>query len=160
MGGPPLTSTLGTKKEQLVKSVFNLRQFIVVVLLVSIWVNTSEVFRYFVIVMPETRAFLSMVPDIAPMNWPVFFIWGAWDTLLTATIVFIFWLVAQVFGNNLRSVFIAGIASWASFFVLFWVGMCNMSLAQPKIALVALPLALLETIVAAYFSSRLYARSV
>jgi hypothetical protein len=140
------------------QSTFNLRQFIVVTLLVSIWVNASEVFRYFVIVMPETRAFLSMVPDIAPMNWPVFLIWGAWDTLLTASIVFTFWLVAQAFGNNLRSVLIGGIASWAAFFVLFWVGMCNMSLAQPKLALIALPLALLETVVAAYIAHRLYAR--
>jgi hypothetical protein len=140
------------------QSAFNLRKFIIIVLLVSIWVNVSEVFRYFVIVMPETRAFLSMVPDIAPMNWPVFFVWGAWDTLLTASIVFMFWLVAQVFGNNLRSVFIAGIASWVFFFMLFWVGMYNMSLAQPKLAAIALPLALLETVVAAYIASLLYAR--
>ncbi len=139
-------------------AVFNLRQFITVVLLVSLWVNASEVFRYFVIVMPEMRAFLSVVPDIAPMNWPVFLIWGAWDTLLTASIVFMFWLVAQAFGNTLRSVLITGITSWASFFILFWVGMCNMSLAQPTLALVALPLALLESIVAAYIASRLYAR--
>jgi hypothetical protein len=140
------------------QSVFQLRQFIIVTLFVSLWVNASEVFRYFVIVMPETRAFLSMVPDIAPMNWPVFFIWGAWDTLLTASIVFMYWLVAQAFGNNLRSVMIAGIASWVSFFVLFWVGMCNMSLAEPRLAFIALPLALLETAVAAYIASRLYAR--
>jgi hypothetical protein len=80
-------------------------------LLVSLWVNASEVFRYFVIVMPETRAFLSMVPNIAPMNLPVFLIWGVWDTLLTASIVFMFWLVSQAFGNNMRSVVIAGVAS-------------------------------------------------
>lgn len=54
---------------------FNLKQFLIVVLLVSIWVNASEVFRYFVIVMPETRQFLSMVPNIAPMDWGVFFVW-------------------------------------------------------------------------------------
>jgi hypothetical protein len=33
---------------------FNVRQFIINVLLVSIWVNVSEVFRYFAIVMPES----------------------------------------------------------------------------------------------------------
>jgi hypothetical protein len=141
------------------QTAFNTRQFIVVTLIVSVWVNVSEVFRYFVIVMPETRAFLSMVPNIAPMNWPVFLIWGAWDTMLTASIVFTFWLVAQRFGNNTRSIIIAGLASWAAFFVLFWVGMVNMSLAEPKLALIALPLALLETIVAAFIASRLYARN-
>jgi hypothetical protein len=140
------------------QSTFNLRQFIIVAVLVSLWVNVSEVFRYFIIVLPEMRAFLSMIPNLAPLNFQVVLIWGAWDTLLTAFIVFMFWLVAQAFGNNLRSVFVAGIASWAAFFVLFWVGMCNMSLAQPKLALIALPLALLETVIASYIASRLYAR--
>jgi hypothetical protein len=141
------------------QSVFNIRQFLVVTLIVSLWVNASEVFRYFVIVMPETRAFLDMVPNIAPMNLRVFLIWGVWDMLLTASMVFIFWLVAQVFGNTLRSVLISGITSWVSFFVLFWVGMYNMSLAQPRLALIALLLALLETIVAAYIAARLYFRN-
>lgn len=140
------------------KSAFNLRQFILAVLLVSLWVNASEVFRYFVIVMPETRAFLSMVPNIAPMNLPVFLIWGVWDTLLTASIVFMFWLVSQAFGNNMRSVVIAGVASWAFSFVLFWVGMLNMSLTKLKLAIIALSLALLETLVASYIASWFYAR--
>jgi hypothetical protein len=83
-----------------------------------------------------------------------------WDTLLTAMIVFMFWLVAQAFGNSLRSVLIAGVTSWLFFFVLFWVGMCNMSLAPPRLALVALPLALLETIVASYIASRTYVSHV
>lgn len=140
------------------KSEFNLRQFAIAVLLVSLWVNASEVFRYFVIVMPETRAFLSMVPNIAPMNLPVFLIWGLWDTLLTASIVFMFWLVSKTFGNDLRSVAIAGVASWVFFFVLFWVGMVNMSLAEPKLATLALSLALFETLVASYIASWFYAR--
>lgn len=137
---------------------FSVRQFAFAVLLVSIWVNASKIFRYFVIVMPETRAFLAMVPNIAPLNWPVFLVWGAWDTLLTAMIFFMFWLVAQVFGNSLRSVLVAGIASWTFFFVLFWVGMCNMSPAKPRLALMALPLALVETLVASYMVSLVYAR--
>lgn len=137
---------------------FNIKQFLIVVVLVSIWVNASEVFRYFVIVMPETRQFLSMVPNIAPMDWGVFMIWGIWDTLLTACIVFMFWLIAKVFGNNNRSVVIAGLVSWAFFFVLFWVGMYNMSLTSISLAAIALPLALLETIVASFIASWLYAR--
>lgn len=66
-----ITITQGTN----MNAAFNLKQFLIVVLLVSIWVNASEVFRYFVIVMPETRQFLSMVPNIAPMDWGVFFVW-------------------------------------------------------------------------------------
>lgn len=115
--------------------------------------------KQFAIVVPETRQFLSMVPDIAPMNWSVFLIWGVWDTVLTASIVFMFWLVAQFFGNNGRSVVVAGLASWILFFVLFWVGIYNMSLTSLSLAAVALPLALLETIVASFIASRLYARA-
>lgn len=138
------------------QSIFNTRRFAIVVLLVSIWVNASEVFRYFVIVMPATRDFLSGVPGVAPMNLPVFAIWGAWDMLLTACTVFMFWLVSQVFGNNYRSVVVAGTLSWVFFFVLFWVAMCNMALAQPTLALKALPLAWFELVVASYIASVLY----
>lgn len=138
---------------------FRIKTFLIVVMLVSIWVNISEVFRYFVIVMPETRQFLSMVPNVAPMDWGVFMIWGIWDTLLTACIVFMFWLVAQNFGNNIRSVLLAGFASWVFFFVLFWGGMYNISLTSLSLAAIALPLALLETLVASFIASRLYARA-
>ena len=79
--------------------------------------------------------------------------------MLTASIVFMFWLVAQVFGNNGRSVVVAGLASWIFFFVLFWVGLYNMSLSSLSLASVALPLALFETIVASFIASRLYARA-
>lgn len=140
-----------------VPSAFDPRRFVVLTLWVSVWVHASEIFRYFALVMPETRAFLSMVPGVAPMSWPVFVLWGAWDTLLSACIVFMFWLAAQAFGAGLRTVVIAGAASWAFFFVLFWVGMYNMALAPAQLALTALPLALIETLVAAYIASRLYA---
>jgi hypothetical protein len=65
---------------------FKLKRFIVVTLLVNIWVNVSEVFRYFVFVMPATRKFFSNVPGVAPMNWDVFSIWDVWDTILTTMI--------------------------------------------------------------------------
>jgi hypothetical protein len=137
-------------------SYFNIKKFIINVLLVSIWVNVSEVFRYFVIVMPEARSFLAAIPGALPMNLPVFAVWGVWDTVLTAAIVFMFWLISQVFGNTIRSVFISGTVSWAFFFLLFWVGMCNMGLAQPLLALKALPLAWIEVVVASFLASSLY----
>lgn len=129
---------------------------VMVVVLVSVWVNASEVFRYFAIVMPETREFLHMVPNIAPMNLTVFLIWGLWDTLLTTMIVVMYWLVAQHRGHSFSSASIAGLASWAFFFVLFWVGMINMSLTSVQLALIALPLALLETVVASGIACLLY----
>lgn len=140
------------------QSSFNSRQFIIHVLLVSIWINISEVFRYFAIVMPEGRSFLTALPGALPMSLPVFAVWGVWDTLFTGFVVFLFWLVAQVFGNNRRSILLAGTIGWAGFFLLFWVGFCNMGLASPLLALKALPLAWFEVVVACAIASWLQER--
>lgn len=137
---------------------FNIKKFIIVTLIVSIWVNVSEVFRYFVIVMPATRKFLISVPNVAPMNWRVFSLWGLWDTVLTIMIVFMFWLVARSFGNNFQSILIASTASWTFLFFLFWVAMFNMSLSSLGLALIALSLAWIEVFIASFISSKLFAK--
>ena len=138
------------------KTYFYLKKFIIVTLVTSIWINISEVFRYFVFVMPEMRSSLSAVNDVAPMNLIVFSIWGAWDTLLTGLVVFIFWIYAQTYGNNIRSVVISGTISWGLLFVLFWVAMVNMGLAKWSILAITLPLSWLELIVASYIAAKLY----
>jgi hypothetical protein len=137
---------------------FNIKHFVLTTLIVSIWVNISEVFRYFVIVKPMMQEYLAMLPGAIPMNWTVFAIWGIWDTILTSLVVFIYWLVAQRFGNNLMSTIISATTSWALFFLLFWLGMVNMGLSPISVALIALPLSLLEMIVASWILSKLYAR--
>jgi hypothetical protein len=98
---------------------FNIKHFVLTTLIVSIWVNISEVFRYFVIVKPMMQEYLAMLPGAIPMNWIVFAIWGIWDTILTTLVVFIYWLVAQRFGNNLMSTIISATTSWALFFCCF-----------------------------------------
>ena len=138
------------------KKEFIVKDFLITTLLVSIWVHVSEVFRYFVIVRPKMHETLSAIPNVADMNMGIFLIWGAWDTLLTALFVFLFWVCAQVFGNNHRSVTISGLVSWCFFFVLFWVGMANMNLSSWSFTIIVLPLALLETMVAAFIASKLY----
>ena len=139
---------------------FVAKDFIVITLLTSIWVNASEVFRYFVLVRPEMHEYLSTVPNVANMNFAIFAIWGLWDTLLTALYVFLFWLCANVFGNNVKSILISGVMSWCFFFLLFWVGMANMNLSNWGYLLIVLPLALIETLIAAYIISRLYSQRV
>ncbi len=140
------------------KKEFLIKDFIVITIVTSLWVNASEVFRYFVLVRPEMHEYLSVVPNVADMNWGIFAIWGLWDTLLTALYVFLFWLCAQTFGNNLKSVVISGFMSWCFFFVLFWVGMANMNLSSWSYLFIVLPLALIETLVAAFIASKLYLR--
>ena len=67
---------------------FNLKQFVVITLIVSIWVNISEVFRYFVFVMPSMRTYFAGRVGIAEMDLSIFAIWGLWDTVLTAVLVY------------------------------------------------------------------------
>ena len=115
-------------------------------------------FRYFVVVRPEMHENLSAIQNIADMNFVIFAIWGVWDTLLTGLFVFLFWLCSQAFGNNNRTILISGLVSWCFFFVLFWVGLANMNLSSWSFTLKVLPLALLETLVAAFIASKLFSK--
>jgi len=140
------------------KSVFNLKSFVIVVLITSIWVNASEVFRYFVFVMPRVKAYWNNLESVADMNWVIFSIWGIWDTILTAMTVFIFWLYAQRFGYNNKSVITSAILAWVFFFVLYWVGAANMGYSDWSILWITLPLSLLELIIANFIAAKLYKR--
>ena len=114
-----------------------------------IWINASEVFRYFAFVMPMMREAFVFVPNIAPMNMPVFMIWGIWDTILVFSTTFIAWLIFERFSPILKNALMAGTIIWATVFVILWLGLYNMSLATPAIMAVALPLAWIEMIIAA-----------
>lgn len=114
-----------------------------------VWINMSEVFRYFAFIMPMMRDALPMVPDVAPMDLTVFLIWGVWDTILVAAATIIPWLALNVLGATMKNAVLAGTGVWLAVFVIFWLGAFNMNLATPRIVLTALPLAWLEMIVAA-----------
>ena len=81
-----------------------------------IWINLSEVFRYFVFIMPMMREALPLVPDVAPMNFSVFMTWGVWDTILVAAATFIPWLVFAAFGGTVRNAIFAGTGVWLAIF--------------------------------------------
>ena len=135
---------------------FNFKHFTIITLLTSIWINISEVFRYFVLVMPRVKAFFDNKLGIADMDLGIFAIWGVWDTLLTGVLVFVSWLYLQVFGNSNRSVFISGTIVWSAVFVVFWVATANMGLSEWNILWITLPLSWLEMIVGAWIASKLY----
>lgn len=140
------------------KKEFVVKDFVVIVLITSLWVNASEVFRYFVVVRPEMHDYLSAVAGVADMNLGIFAIWGVWDTLLTSLYVFLFWLCAQAFGNSKKAVVISGLTSWCFFFILFWVGLANMGLSSWSFLAAVLPLALIESFVASVIAAKLYSR--
>jgi len=138
---------------------FVVKDFVIITLITSVWVHAYQVVRFFAYVRQELRDYLSAVPNVATMDdLGTLLIWGAWDTLLAALYVYLFWLCSQVFGNTRKSVVLSGSISWCFFFVLYWVGTANMNLIGWKSLLVILPLTLLEPIVASYIASRMYLR--
>jgi len=130
------------------------RGWLLALLAVSVWINASEVARYVLFVMPMTRESLAMVPGVAPMNLPVFLVWGLWDTLLVGLTVAVYWLVAERFGTGWGPVLAAGTIGWLFLFVLFWVAMLNMNLTRPLIPAIALPWAWGELVVASAIARR------
>lgn len=141
----------------MMKTIFP-EHFLKITLITSIWVNISEVFRYFLIVMPAMRKDLAAIPNVAPMDWMIFSIWGVWDTVLSACIVFITWLCIRQYGSSKKTTLIAGTVCWTLFFLLFWIGMVNMNLVSPNILIFALPLSWIETIMAAWITLKLIER--
>jgi len=136
---------------------FVVKEFILITLIVSLWVNASELVRYFGYVRPRMQEYFSYIPQMGKIwDIQILAVWGFWDALITALYVFLFWLCAQVFGNTRKAIVISGVMSWSFVFVLYWVATANMFLAEWSALFVVLPLALLETLVASYIASKLY----
>jgi len=133
---------------------------LVVALLVNfVWINVSEVFRYFAFVMPMMREAFQMIPNVAPMNIPVFLIWGVWDTVLVFTATLLPWMAMKVFGATALRAVAYGTGVWMAVFVILWLGLYNMNLAPMSVIAVALPLAWFEMVVAALIVWRFTAQS-
>lgn len=122
--------------------------FVMSFLLNLVWINASEVFRYFAFVMPMMREAFAAIPEVAPMNLQVFMVWGVWDTILVAAATLIPWMALRTFGGSLRNAVLSGTGVWLAVFGILWLGLYNMNLATPEILGIALPLAWLEMVVA------------
>jgi hypothetical protein len=114
-----------------------------------VWINTSEIVRYFAVLRGMMQASFSQIPDVAPMNVPVFLSWSVWDTLLIFAATGFSRLYLERFGNTVRNAVAAGTAIWCAVFVLLWLGLLNMRMATPGILAAMLPWAWAEMIIAA-----------
>jgi len=128
---------------------FPVRAFLLVLAINAVWINASEVFRYFVFVMPMMRESLWAVDNVAPMSWGVFALWGLWDTLLLLCVSGFIWVLLDRFGDSLLRAIVTATYVWASIFGIFWIAMYNMNLATPAIVFTALSLSWIELVVAA-----------
>lgn len=128
---------------------FPWRGFLWTALIAGIWINISEVVRYFALVMPMVREAFPQIVNVAPMDLGVFAVWAVWDTILVLAVAGFVWIYLDRFGASTRNSLLAATFAWAAIFVILWLGVWNMGLTTPSIVAIALPLAWLELAVAA-----------
>ena len=134
-----------------------MKQFIIITLVTSIWIHIAEIFRAVVIVFPKMKSFFENKIVIGDMGLSNALIWGFWDTLLTACLVFIFWLSAKAFKNNFKSILISATVTCAATLGIFWVATVNTGLGEWSTAFLVFPIAWVEMIIGAWIASKLYA---
>ncbi len=137
---------------------FNFKQFVIVTLITSIWINIAEVARAMLVAFPLMEDFFAGRIPIGPMEISNALIWGGWDMLLTTVLVFIFWLCSVAFGNNFKSVFIAGTTTAIATIGIFWIASVNTGLGEWSTAAILFPIAWVEMIIGAWIASKLYSR--
>jgi len=138
---------------------FKLKQFIFITLITSVWIHIAEIFRAVVIVFPRMKAFFENKVAIGDMELSNALIWGFWDTLLAACLVFIFWLTAKAFKNNFKSILISATVTCTATLGIFWVATVNTGLGEWSTAFIVFPIAWIEMIIGAWIASKLYATS-
>ena len=132
----------------------NTRAFWLALLVNMVWINVSEVFRYFVFVMPMMRDALPTLENVAPMSWTIFLIWGVWDTILIFCVTGFIWIYLERFGCGLVSAIAGASFAWLGIFVILWLGLYNMNLTNLSVVGVALLLSWIELVVAALIVRR------
>ncbi len=143
------------------KNKFEIKPFIVITLITSVWIHFGEVLRALFVVFPRMEAFFAgriALNGLDQFNLAIAMIWGGWDTLLTAILVFTFWLCAQAFGNNLKSVLISGTTTSLATIGIFWIATVNSGLGEWSTAFILFPIAWAELVIGAWIASKLYAR--
>jgi hypothetical protein len=137
---------------------FNHKDFIIITLITSIWINVAEIGRAVFVAFPMMKDFFGDKIEIGPMGISNALIWGLWDTILTIVLVFVFWLTANIFGNNKKSIFISGTLTAFATIGIFWIANVNTGLGDWSTAFILFPIAWVEMIIGAWIASKLYAR--
>lgn len=138
---------------------FNLKQFVIITLITSIWIHIAEIARAILVAFPRMEAFFGDRIAIGPMEISNALIWGGWDMLLTAVLVFVFWLCAQAFGNNTKSIIISGTVTCLATLGVFWIATVNTGLGEWSTAFLLVSIAWVEMIIGAWIASKLYLRN-
>ncbi|MEO0608518.1 MAG: hypothetical protein AAFY82_09830 [Pseudomonadota bacterium] len=114
-----------------------------------VWINISEVARYFGLVKPMLHDAFPGADHIGAVTPLLFASWMLWDTILILAATGFFWMFLTQFGATIGRVVIASLSFTVTVFGLLWLGVVNMGLAPSTFLWAALPLAWLEQVIAA-----------
>lgn len=142
----------------MIDKTFKIKQFLIISLITSIWIHIAEIGRAILVAFPRMEVFFDGRIPIGAMEISNALIWGGWDMLITFILVFILWLCAVAFGNNMKSVFISGTVTALATLGVFWIASVNTGLGEWSTAAIIFPIAWLEMIIGAWIASKLYAR--
>ena len=140
------------------KKEFVLKDFVIVTLLTSIWIHIVEILRAVFVAFPLMKDFFGDRIEIGPMGIGNMIVWGLWDTILAAVLVFIVWLCIQSFGDRKLSFHIAGVVTSIATIGIFWIANVNTGLGTWSTAFILYPIALAEMILGAHIAQQLYRR--
>lgn len=114
-----------------------------------IWINASEIWRYFAIVKPMLHDAFTGVEHVGAVTPTIFASWMIWDTILVLSASGFYWLFLSARANTISSAVFAASAFTITVFGLLWLGVVNMGLAPARFLVAVLPLAWVEQVVAA-----------
>ena len=124
-----------------------------------IWINLSEVARYFGVIKPMLHETFPGAPHIGAVTPSIFASWMVWDTVLILAATGFYWIYLRHAGVTIRNAFIAATAFTIPGFGLIWLGVVNMGLAPITFLYAALPLAFVEQAIAAFIVLRVIKRA-
>jgi len=142
--------------ESMDRKSLNLKQFIYVTLITSIWINITEVLRAVFVAFPLMKEFYAGRIEIGPMALNNILVWIGWDMLLTATLVFITWLCLIVFDEQVETLILSATVTTFATLGVFWIGSINSGLGVWKMAFIILPIVWIEMLVGAWIVMKLY----
>lgn len=118
-------------------------------LLCFIWINLSEVARFFLLIKPMLHDAFPNAAHIGAVTPLIFASWMVWDTILILAATGFYWMYLSQFGQSLKIALLGASAFTVSVFGLVWLGIVNMGLAPIDFIWAALPLAWIEQATAA-----------
>ena len=142
---------------------FKLKQFVIITIITSIWIHIAETARAYFVAFPKMLSFFEGKIEIIGLDKVQVshaLIWGTWDMILTAVLVFLLWLCIQVFGKNIKSIIISGTVTSFATLGIFWIATVNSGLGEWSTAFTIFPIAWIELIIAAWIASKLYSKNI